>query len=134
MFQGVSAEDKSRVIDLRGIPPLSSSIENALLHFIVETTCGLREEYTRKGNCAWSKCRKRPTHVERSVEAPDTLRRDRSFTNHSSFAFNRLPRSQREPTVGSRSAPFSETKGDPFHEGLRRKLDEGGRISEIPDE
>ena len=134
LFQHVSAEDKSHVIDLRAIPLLSSSIENALLHFIIETTSGLREEYALKGNCARSKCREGPTHVERSVEAPDTLRRDRSFTNHSSFAFNQLRHCQQEPNFGRRSAPFPETKGDPLFEGLRKKLDESGRISETRDE
>jgi hypothetical protein len=134
LFHLVFREHKCHVFDLRAIAPLADTIENVLLHFTIETTSGFREEYTPKGICARSKCRKRPTHVERSVETPDTLRRDRIFTIHSSFVFNQMPRSPQVPTVGNRSAPFSETEGNPLLDGLRKGLDERGRISEIPDE
>src|SRR4029077_12334635 len=94
----------------------------------------LREASTQKGNCTCPKCRKRPTDVERSVEPPDTLRRDRRFTNHSSFVFNQLPCPKREPTVGCRSALFSQTEGNPLLDGLRKRFDQSRSISEIRDE
>jgi len=36
--------------------------------------------------------------------------------------------------VGSRIAPFFETEGNPLLKGFRKRIVEGGRISEIPDE
>src|SRR2546426_10928547 len=53
------------------------------------------------------KCRRRSTLVERSVESPDTLSRDRSLTKRSSSVFNQLPRSRLERVFGRRSALFS---------------------------
>jgi hypothetical protein len=53
------------------------------------------------------KCRRRSTLVERGVESPDTLSRDRSPTKQSSSVFNQLPRSQSERVFGRRSALFS---------------------------
>ena len=59
-----------------------------------------------------SKCRRRSTLVEKSVESADTLGRDRSLTKQSSCVFNQLPRPRLERVFGRRSALFSGVGGD----------------------
>jgi hypothetical protein len=51
-FHPAFREHKCHVVDLRATTTLADRIENAWLYFIMETTSGLREKYTRKGNCA----------------------------------------------------------------------------------
>src|SRR3989442_4855047 len=67
-----------------------------------------------------SKCRRRSTLVENSVESPDTLSRDRSLTKQSSSVFNQLPRSRLERVFGRRSALFSGGEGDQMLEERRK--------------
>src|ERR1700726_3801357 len=50
------------------------------------------------------KCRRRSTLVERSVESPDTLSRDRQSHTQRFSVFNQLPRSRLERVFGSRVA------------------------------
>src|SRR2546426_963620 len=88
-----------------------------------------------------SKCRRRSTLVENSVESPDTLSRDRSLTKQSSSVFNQLPRSQLERVFGRRSALFSGVEGDQMLEERRKMtIDTGARqgvnsahMTEAPD-
>ena len=53
-----------------------------------------------------SKCRRRSTLVEKSVESPDTLSRDRSLTKQICSVFNQLPRSRLERVFGRRGALY----------------------------
>jgi hypothetical protein len=67
----------------------------------------LREEQRRKTNSDWIQVSYISTLVERSVESPDTLSRDRSVAKQSTPVFNQLPRSRLEHAFGGRSALFS---------------------------
>jgi hypothetical protein len=67
----------------------------------------LRQEQTRKTNNAWIQVSYISTLVERSVESPDTLFRDRSVAKQSTPVFNQLRRSRLEHAFGGRTALFS---------------------------
>jgi hypothetical protein len=58
------------------------------------------------------KCRRRSTLVERSVESPDTLSRDRRLRKQTSSVFNQLPRSRLERVFGRSTALFPGVEGD----------------------
>ena len=57
-------------------------------------------------------CRSPSTHVERSVENPDTLAKDRSFRTQNHSVFFELLRSRLERAFGKRRALFSGVKGN----------------------
>ena len=57
-------------------------------------------------------CRSPSTHVERSVENPDTLSKDRSLRTQNYSVFNQLLRSRLERAFGKRRALFSGVEGN----------------------
>ena len=60
-----------------------------------------------------SKCRRRSTRVERSVESLDTLSEVWNLTKHRCSVFNQLPELRLERVFGDSSALF-ESKPDAF--------------------